>query len=464
MRLPDPQRSYAVLIGTSTYRSPELADLPAVRNNLNGLAGVLTDPTLGGLPTERCITLPDPTDARTIYRTLHQYAIRTTDTLLVYFAGHGRIALRNELYLALSDTDPNELRVSALPFDLIREVLADSPAANRILILDCCFSGLAIPDLSGPDETILGQVGIEGTYTLTATPATAVALAPTGATYTAFTGELLTLLRTGIPDGPELLTFATLYRHLLHTFTTRGLPRPAQRNTGTVDQLALTRNPAHHPDHTAATPSQRSGASPRGAHTNATINHDIRSGQGIQDGLYVQGKKTLHAAFILIFLLVPIGDVVGFSLAIKLGMDQILPYLLLWSPLNVVVLPGIAIAPRSALVVFWPFNLRINAHGIELKSMRRSISYRWRDIGKVTVRRRRADVAEHGIYIYPAHTMPPSKNYSWGYPWLDYDWRFPKLEETGWILVVPVRLFRVSYAEIETALARFAGSRWAPDE
>lgn len=228
MRLPDPQRSYAVLIGTSTYRSPELADLPAVRNNLDGLAQVLTDPTLGGLPTERCITLPDPTDARMVSRTLRQYATRTKDTLLVYFAGHGRISLRNELYLGLVDTDPDELRVSALPFELIREVLGESPAANRVLILDCCFSGLAIPDMSGPDDAILGQVGIEGTYTLTATPATAVALAlaPTGATYTAFTGELLTLLRTGIPDGPELLTFAILYRHLLHTLTTRSLPRP----------------------------------------------------------------------------------------------------------------------------------------------------------------------------------------------------------------------------------------------
>jgi hypothetical protein len=231
-----------VLIGTSTYRSGELADLPAVRNNLDGLAQVLTDPALGGLPVERCIVLPDPIDVRTVYRTLRQYATLAEDTLLVYFAGHGRTDLRNELYLGLADTDPDEVRVSALPFEVIRDVFGDSPAANRVLILDCCFSGRAIPDMSGPDEAVLGQVGIEGTYTLTATPATAVALAPAGATYTAFTGELLTLLRTGVPDGPELLTFATIYRQLLHTLTARGLPHPRQRGTGTVDQLALTRN------------------------------------------------------------------------------------------------------------------------------------------------------------------------------------------------------------------------------
>jgi hypothetical protein len=172
--------------------------------------------------------------------------------------------LRNELYLSLTDTNPDELRVTALPFDLIRDVLRDSPATNRVLILDCCFSGRAIPDLGGHDEGIIGQVGIEGTYVLTATPATAMALAPTGATYTAFTGELLTLLRTGIPDGPELLTFATIYRRLLHALTTRGLPRPGQRGTGTVDQLALTRNPAYR-RHRHTTTSTADSAAPHAA-------------------------------------------------------------------------------------------------------------------------------------------------------------------------------------------------------
>jgi hypothetical protein len=74
VRLPDLQRSYAVLIGTSTYHFSELADLPAVRNNLDGLAEILTDQALGWLPAERCVVLSDPTDVRAVYRTLRQYA------------------------------------------------------------------------------------------------------------------------------------------------------------------------------------------------------------------------------------------------------------------------------------------------------------------------------------------------------------------------------------------------------
>src|SRR5262249_5608067 len=110
-RLPDPQRSYAVLIGASTYHSPELPDLPAVRGNLDALAEMFTDHTLGWLPRGRCIVLPDPTDVRLVYRTLRRYAGLAEDTLLVYFAGHGRTGPHNELYLSMTDTDPDELRV-----------------------------------------------------------------------------------------------------------------------------------------------------------------------------------------------------------------------------------------------------------------------------------------------------------------------------------------------------------------
>lgn len=253
MRLPNPHRSYAVLIGAGTYQSAELPDLPAVRNNLDALAGVLTDPKLGGLPAERCVVVADRGDVRAVYRTLRQCATNAEDTLLVYFAGHGRTGPRNELYLCLSGTEPAELGVSALTFELVREVFGESPATSRVLILDCCFSGRAIADMAGDAEFVLGQVGIDGTYTLTATPANAVALAPVGAQYTAFTGQLLNLLRAGVPGGPELLNFGTLYPHLRRTMARLGLPAPQQRGTGTVDQLALTRNTAYGRDRDPAT-------------------------------------------------------------------------------------------------------------------------------------------------------------------------------------------------------------------
>jgi hypothetical protein len=57
------------------------------------------------------------------------------------------------------------LPVSALAYDLMREVLRDSSAANRVVILDGCFSGRAIDDMAGD---VIGLLGVEGTYVIAA--------------------------------------------------------------------------------------------------------------------------------------------------------------------------------------------------------------------------------------------------------------------------------------------------------
>jgi uncharacterized caspase-like protein len=243
-RLPDPDRSYAVLVGTSTYESADLPDLPAVRNNLDDLAAVLTDPALGGLRADHCTILREPADAGAVSRALLRHAGRAYDTLLFYFAGHGLAGMRRrELYLALAGTDLDNPWFTALRYDDLRQLLLDSgrfQAINRVVILDCCFSGRAIPDTAAADPS--GMVGIEGAYTLTATAANFVALAPLGARNTAFTSELLAVLRSGVPSGPELLTLNVIYQQVRRAMVARGLPRPEQINRDTVASLALARN------------------------------------------------------------------------------------------------------------------------------------------------------------------------------------------------------------------------------
>lgn len=155
-------------------------------------------------------------------------------------AGEVYRTMRNELYLSLTDTDPDELPVSALGYDDVREVLRDSRAANRVVILDCCFSGRAIDDMAGDG---IGQLSIEGTYVLAATPPNAVALAPLGARHTAFTGMLLELLENGLPDARSSLSLGTIHQELLRT--------AIQRGTGTSQHLGLARNAAK-VDHSAA--------------------------------------------------------------------------------------------------------------------------------------------------------------------------------------------------------------------
>lgn len=247
MPLPDRPRSRAILIGAGTYQDPRLHDLPSVLNNLNGLLAVLTHPRTGAFDPEHCTVIEDPADERQVAVSLADIAAEAEDVLLVYYAGHGVLGMRHhELYLGLMTTNPDRPQYSALPFKWVRDELLDSPARTKVLILDCCFSGRAIDDFMADRESlVMGQLGVSGTYTLTSSPANEPSLAPPDARYTAFTGELLALLRDGVPSGPAELDLQVLFQQLVHRMTEQGWPVPKQCGTDNVHNLALARNRRH---------------------------------------------------------------------------------------------------------------------------------------------------------------------------------------------------------------------------
>ncbi|MGW4243006.1 caspase family protein [Nocardia sp. NPDC004722] len=246
MRLPDPVRSRALLLGTSRYSDPGLPNLPAVRNNLNALAEIFTSPWATALAPEHCVPLPDESNRGVIGAALNDAAGQAEDLLLVYYAGHGLIGADGGLYLSMPDTrgEPDMVSWTALPFELLRSRLAHAHAANRVLILDCCFSGLAIDLMADVSSVVSGQLTVAGACTLTSSPANRPSMAPTTAEYTAYTGELLKLLRNGPTDaGAELLTLTAIHEHLARVLPAKGFPRPEQRNTRTIGHLALSGRP-----------------------------------------------------------------------------------------------------------------------------------------------------------------------------------------------------------------------------
>ncbi|MGH3707831.1 MAG: caspase family protein [Pseudonocardiaceae bacterium] len=143
---PRPARSRALLIGAShfTVAGPDLPDIPAVQANLTALRQTLTSPDTGVLKPESCRVLTDPATVDEVGTALSELAATATDLLLVYYAGHGLVDDRGRLHLALAHTHPHRARWTAFPLELLREEIANSAAATRVLILDCCFSGRAI--------------------------------------------------------------------------------------------------------------------------------------------------------------------------------------------------------------------------------------------------------------------------------------------------------------------------------
>ncbi|MFD0686051.1 caspase family protein [Actinomadura fibrosa] len=244
MRLPDPDRSRLVLIGTTHYADERLPDLPAVERSLADLARVFTDPQKGIVPAGNCTTIVDEGDIRRLGRTLRSSMSQAEDLLLVYYAGHGLVGgKRHELYLALPDSEWDSPEFSALEYEKLRSAILDSPASNKVVILDCCFSGRVLADLMSDSATsVLGQIDVHGTYVLTSAQRDQVALALPGEEHTAFTGRLLNLLETGIEDGGEFLTIESVYQRLRLVMRSEGLPTPEKRATRTAELIALTRN------------------------------------------------------------------------------------------------------------------------------------------------------------------------------------------------------------------------------
>ncbi|WP_407285944.1 caspase, EACC1-associated type [Streptomyces sp. BP-8] len=243
-QLSDPSRSRAVLIGTDRYTHPLLDDLPAVRNNLERLGELLRDTEAWGLAPERCEVLARPSRQQML-NTLYDAAAEATDTVLLYYAGHGLVHPRSgELHLTLPGSDPDRPH-TAVRYEELRSILL-SPAGGRpsarrkVVVLDCCWSGLALGGMNAGD--LAPATAVHGAYVLTATAATRQALAVPGETYTAFTGELIDVIGAGVANGPALLSMTALYEEVAQALTAKGRPLPRQTHSDHAGRICLFRN------------------------------------------------------------------------------------------------------------------------------------------------------------------------------------------------------------------------------
>ncbi|MEK2477881.1 caspase, EACC1-associated type [Streptomyces noursei] len=240
--LPDPATSRAVLLGTASYR--HLDALPSVEANLRDLAATLGDATVWGLPEPHCEVVLDPGSADAMLDPVHRAGDEATDTLVVYYAGHGmRDTESADLYLGLTGSRDG-VGYTAVAYQHLRGAIRSARARRKIIVLDCCFSGRAVRTLAGRGDVLAARAAVDGAYVLTASPRDRVALAPDGERHTAFTGELLGILRHGLTDGPELLDLDTLYRALTERLGAKNRPLPQRAQENGVGRLPLARNRA----------------------------------------------------------------------------------------------------------------------------------------------------------------------------------------------------------------------------
>ncbi|MEU8632621.1 caspase family protein [Amycolatopsis sp. NPDC048633] len=239
--LPDLRTSQVVLAGVSRYYDTYLPDLPVVTAGTDELHRLLAEPG-GVFLNENITTLHNPSTLQ-LFESVQRASERASDTLLVYFSGHGLVSQKGELLLATPETKADRT-FTAAPYETVRDLISNSRAHRSVVILDSCFSGRAL-EAMGPLD---GLTAIPATYVITSTSSNRAAFAPADSSYTQFTGSLIEVLREGIPGLGELLTVDDIYQQLFRRASEQEFPLPQRRmsNANGIG-LALARNLAYQP-------------------------------------------------------------------------------------------------------------------------------------------------------------------------------------------------------------------------
>lgn len=232
--LHDYSRSRAVVMGTWDYQAKGLLSLPAARRSLDRMVGLLTGP-LCGWPEDRVTVLRNRDRPGDIQDELIRHFSDVKDVALFYFVGHGQIDPQDQLCLGLTETVtvPARRASTSLEFDDVRKALVGSDAATKIVILDCCFAGLA----TRRDNTLAATVDVmdmtraTGAYTMAATRQFTTALfetdTPKPQTY--FTKYLVDTVEAGIPSEPGGLRLHSLYGEVEEALVRDKRPTPQNR-------------------------------------------------------------------------------------------------------------------------------------------------------------------------------------------------------------------------------------------
>ena len=201
---PPDVRWQALLVGVA---SNSRGDDPGFVQSLNSqaeFAGAL-ERNMPGLGDDDLIVLPEPryahevTEAIALLNEAHDCdgeAGLVRPGLLFYYCGHGLDA-DGQLYLSMvetADNDRDKRRTGLGLRDVLETIHATTFRRPRVvLILDCCFAGLACEEKAAERAHLLMAVG----------PSVKATHDPNGTGPTYFTGALVELLRKGDPElGP----------------------------------------------------------------------------------------------------------------------------------------------------------------------------------------------------------------------------------------------------------------------
>ncbi len=189
-------RKIAMLVANDTFpEDSSIRPLRFTQNDASELKEILDDPETCGFETR--IHLNE--SSQKVLADLNRISKELTqeDTLLFYYSGHGKLE-GSELCLLSNETVVTSLEATSIRAEDVLRYLRKSYAKRKVLILDCCHSGL-VTNFKGDDakSTLHALSHSFGTYILSASTAIQRAEEREKDGHGVFTKALIDCLREG---------------------------------------------------------------------------------------------------------------------------------------------------------------------------------------------------------------------------------------------------------------------------
>ena len=133
-------KKYALIVANTEYTDPGLAQLTAPGKDAKEFGRVLDSREICAFDD---VIILFNEDVFKVNETIDYFFSdkKPDDLLVLYFSGHGVRDEYGSLYLAVTNTNRERLRSTAIKSEFITEVMDQCRSRRQVLILDCCNSG-----------------------------------------------------------------------------------------------------------------------------------------------------------------------------------------------------------------------------------------------------------------------------------------------------------------------------------
>ncbi|MGZ8845179.1 MAG: caspase family protein [Pyrinomonadaceae bacterium] len=229
----------AVVVGINKYKDGGIPELRGAENDAQGVFDRLKNPDIGNFEiADHHFLIGAGATCEQIRRAVSDVFWKTSasDVALFYFSGHGFVDGYDDGYIAPFDFDTQEPFVCGANMTELKHVLSRSVNTTVILILDCCYSGIATvgeKSASDPRATYVAKVRDLGEGRIILASCTpdqksreTIKKSKEELTHGTFTYHLLKALDGAASDEQGFISLATLQEYLGKQFRGKGDQTP----------------------------------------------------------------------------------------------------------------------------------------------------------------------------------------------------------------------------------------------